>query len=92
MDAVARLGCICCLLEGLVGIEAEIHHVRLGNGMKVRDHMRVLPLCSRHHRHGPPSIAFHVAPRLWKWSEETLLYVVAGLLAHAPRVLGSRRA
>ena len=92
IDAVARIGCVCCLLDGQLDVEAEIHHARAGNGMRERDHSRVLPLCPKHHRLGPPGLAFHASPRAWQWDEEVLLYVVAGLLERAPRILGSKRA
>ena len=92
MQAVADLGCVCCLMDGRLDVAAEIHHVRQGNGRGVRDHSRVIPLCPMHHRHGPPGVAFHASPRRWQWEEEVLLYVVEGLLKRRPRILGSRRA
>jgi hypothetical protein len=59
MSAVAALGCIVDTLEGKPDTPAEIHHIRTGTGAGLRSsHLRVLPLCPKHHRgdlgiHGP---------------------------------------
>ena len=49
MDKVQQLGCIVCKLERGIYSPAEIHHIV---GKTKRSHMRVLPLCYRHHREG----------------------------------------
>ena len=49
MDNVQQLGCIVCKLERGIYTPAEIHHIV---GKTKRSHMRVLPLCFRHHREG----------------------------------------
>lgn len=75
---VAALGCLIC------GAKAEIHHVRDGQGMGQRaSHMRVLPLCSLHHRTGGMGVAFHGGPRTWQaihGTEATLLDLVSDKL------------
>lgn len=50
MNAVQALGCVCCRLDLGVFSPAEIHHV-IGK-TKPGAHMKVLPLCYRHHREG----------------------------------------
>ena len=78
MGEVAALGCICCSEAGMFR-EAAIHHLRHGKdtlnvGISGRsDHFRVLPLCPMHHTDGPSGVAFHSAPRLWRWDEVDLL-------------------
>lgn len=50
MDAVAGLGCLCCLLDGLGATPASLHHPRAGKGLSERgSDMDVIPLCSAHH-------------------------------------------
>jgi len=56
--AVVALGCAVCQRP------AEAHHVRR-DGAK-RDHMRVAPLCPRHHRTGGPGVAIHAGRQSWE--------------------------
>ena len=49
-QAVRRLGCIACRLDGHPGTPAEIHH--LLSGGRRRGEMHVLGLCAAHHRGG----------------------------------------
>ena len=76
MDKVASLGCIICKQP------AVIHPVRK-HGSK-RDHMKVLPLCPRHHRNeGAFGIAIHAGKNEWELNhgtEEYLLDVLEMLL------------
>jgi hypothetical protein len=54
-------GCLIC------GGEAEIHHIRDGQGTGQRaSHFDVLPLCHIHHRTGKKGVAFHAGPREWQ--------------------------
>lgn len=49
------IGCICCSLEGIKNVPADMHHIvdkgyrRLSGGDKA-----TLPLCPWHHRGDPP--------------------------------------
>ncbi|MBT4644093.1 MAG: hypothetical protein HOC09_35275 [Deltaproteobacteria bacterium] len=54
-NLVASHGCIIC------GAGANIHHVRPNAAPK--DHMRVLPLCHRHHQ-GSEGL-HHLGKRVW---------------------------
>lgn len=53
MDAVQSLGCIVCRRELYIHSPAEIHHT--DGKTRPGAHMRVLPLCYRHHREGANS-------------------------------------
>lgn len=78
MGEVAALGCICCAEVG-IHRPAQVHHLRHGDGVlnvgiSVRSqHYRTIPLCPMHHDQGPVGVAFHAAPRLWRWDEIDLL-------------------
>lgn len=51
LDRVASLGCVICNHLGVENGEAEIHHIRLGQGMSQRaEHWLTVPLCPYHHR------------------------------------------
>ena len=50
MDAICRLGCICCYLAGKPGTPAEPHHM-LSGGRRM-GHLFTIPLCYFHHRSG----------------------------------------
>jgi hypothetical protein len=54
LSRVAALGCIIC------GAEAEIHHLRTGMGLGMRnDYKNAIPLCPSHHRSGGYKVAYH---------------------------------
>lgn len=66
LGKVAELGCIACLLMGMPGTPAEIHHVRAGKGRGQRaSHFEVIPLCPFHHRgtQHPHIPSIHLAKR-----------------------------
>lgn len=51
MGKIASLGCCMCHLMGYGHTEAEVHHVRVGQGMGQRaQHFATVPLCAEHHR------------------------------------------
>lgn len=51
MGRVASLGCIVCASLGYGSTEAEVHHVREGQGMAQRaSGFLSVPLCPEHHR------------------------------------------
>lgn len=51
-------------MEGHVGVQAEIHHIREGQGMSQRAaHFLTVPLCPSHHRTGGEGVAFHAGPK-----------------------------
>ena len=64
MDRVAQMGCLIC------GSPALIHHVRENN--EKRNHMKVLPLCDRHHRnYGVFGEALHAGVKEWEKNHGT---------------------
>lgn len=74
MRKVAELGCIIC--EG----EACVHHAETGGGGR-KDHMKVIPLCLRHHQ-GEDGI-HKIGRKAWQkkyGTEQYLLLAVKGLL------------
>lgn len=81
-DKVAALGCVACLLDGVINPHVSIHHV---NGRtKTGAHMQVLPLCFHHHQGGTEEF-----PSVHPWkrrfeaeygSQESLLGFVNSLL------------
>ena len=57
MDHVAQLGCVVCRNSGLGHQDANIHHIRSGQGMGQRaSNYLIIPLCPTCHQHGKPSI------------------------------------
>ena len=82
---VARLGCLACTKLGHFTPQAEIHHVRMGNGIGQRaSHFDVLPLCHVHHRTGGHGVAFHAGQRTW----EAKFGTEAELLAQVRELMG----
>ena len=56
LDRVARLGCLLCAEFGQPGVDAEIHHIREGQGASQRaSNWLAVPLCSACHR-GPMGV------------------------------------
>jgi hypothetical protein len=54
LNRVAELGCIICRMP------AEIHHLRTGMGLGMRnDYKNAIPLCPTHHRTGGHGVAYH---------------------------------
>jgi len=49
-DIVAGLGCIACMLDGIINPVVSIHHI--DGRTKKGAHMKVLPLCAGHHQNG----------------------------------------
>jgi len=54
INRILSVGCIACHIDN--GFDPaktnpvdKPHHIRSGNGLGQRDHMRVLPLCGEHH-------------------------------------------
>ncbi len=79
LTLVAALPCIVCGARPV-----EIHHVRRFGSR--RDHMRVLPICPRHHRTGGHGVAFHAGRRTWEaeyGSQADMLVRVAAMLERA---------
>ncbi len=48
MDAIARLGCIACLKDGIINPWVSLHHI--DGRTKPGAHKLVLPLCAPHHQ------------------------------------------
>lgn len=56
LGRVAALGCALCRRIGLGATDAEVHHIREGQGMSQRaSHYLAIGLCPPHHR-GPHGI------------------------------------
>lgn len=53
MGYVAELGCLACLLDGIDGTPAQVHHPRAEAGMAERGpHFETYGLCPAHHLTG----------------------------------------
>ena len=83
MDAVAGLGCLACLLDGLGATPASLHHPRAGKGLSERgSDMDVIGLCPAHHvGDGKPrnfvSIHKHPAKFAERYGDEEFLSELA---------------
>ena len=79
MDRVASLGCVICRELGNGMVQAEVHHVAEGSGL--RSNFAVAGLCVEHHRggsglHGMGTKAFCSLYRLPGEAEWGLLVLV----------------
>jgi hypothetical protein len=78
INRVAELGCIICRMP------AEIHHLRTGMGLGMRnDYKNAIPLCPTHHRTGGHGVAYHAGRLAFEenfGSETELLEKVRSLL------------
>lgn len=87
MDAISRLGCVVCLLQGHPGTPAEIHHLLRG-GRRI-GHLWTLPLCAPgHHRYGDGSSKVSRHP--WKSQFEQAYGTEAELLKKTQRLVASQ--
>jgi hypothetical protein len=60
MDEAAEIGCIACLMDGVMTPEVSMHHI--DGRTKPGAHFETLPLCAGHHQDGtgkPGLIAVH---------------------------------
>lgn len=79
MDAAAGLGCLACLLDGIPGTPASLHHPRARMGLSERGRdMDVIPLCPAHHKgDGVPMdfVSLHMRPKQFfaKYGDEDFL-------------------
>lgn len=70
LDRVASLGCVLCRHLGLGATQAEIHHLKEGEGLSQRaPHWLTIPLCAEHHRganglHGLGTKGFYLRYKL----------------------------
>lgn len=78
LGAVASLGCIVCRNLGYGETPANVHHIRLGQGMAQRasDYLTI-PLCHEHHQHGGPGVAIHAGQEQWEALYGTELELLA---------------
>ena len=66
MGRVAALGCFLCREIGYGHVEAQVHHIREGQGMAQRaSDFLTVPLCERHHANYSPD-GIHGQRRAWK--------------------------
>lgn len=77
LDKLVKLGCIVCKLKFGVYSPPEIHHLRAGMGMGMRnDDDHAIPLCMYHHRLGGYGVAIHAGQKFFEsnyGTEEELL-------------------
>jgi len=88
LSKVAELGCIACLLMGMPGTPAEIHHPRAGRGKGQRaSNYEVIGLCPAHHRGTahPQVPSIHMAKRAFIAQFGT----EQELLEHVRRLIGA---
>jgi len=75
MGKVASLGCIACRRIGNGHVEAQVHHIRQGQGMGQRaPHVFTIPLCLEHH--SGSSLSVHMTHKTFErviGTEEDLL-------------------
>jgi hypothetical protein len=66
MGRVAALGCYLCHIRGYGHVDAQVHHLREGQGgaQRASDYLTV-PLCDRHHANSSPD-GIHGQRREWK--------------------------
>jgi hypothetical protein len=73
---IRDLGCMVC------GQVAEIHHCETGIGRR-KNHDKVIPLCTLHHRGNVVGLSIHSGKRLWEnvfGTEQFLMQKVNELL------------
>ena len=75
-EAIASLCCIVCRQLGYEDSPAEIHHVRIGNGMSQRNHNKIIPLCPLHHRLGGYGVAIHAGQKIFEKRYGTELHLM----------------
>lgn len=69
MGRVAELGCYLCHHLGYGHTEAQVHHLREGQGMAQRNSNYVtVPLCDRHHANSSPD-GIHGGRKAWKLAQ-----------------------
>ena len=69
MGRVAALGCYLCHETGHGHVEAQVHHLREGEGMAQRgSNWLTVPLCDRHHANSSPD-GIHGQRRAWKLAQ-----------------------
>ena len=85
-DAMAQLGCIACLKDGVHSPYVSIHHI--DGRTKPGAHQRVLPLCAGHHQEGTGKRAL-IAVHPWKARFEAVYGKQADLLIEAKRLIGA---
>jgi hypothetical protein len=86
LSRVAGLGCIACRKLGFYDSEAEIHHLREGQGVGMRaSNYDAIPLCHKHHRTGGYGVAFHAGKQAFEdqfGTESELLAEIYELLGY----------
>lgn len=60
MGRVQALGCMIC------GSNAQVHHIRTGQGLKRASHYETIPLCPVHHTTGGYGVAIHAGKKEWE--------------------------
>lgn len=69
MGRVAQLGCFMCHATGYGHEDAQVHHLREGEGMAQRgSNWLTVPLCDRHHSNASPD-GIHGHRRAWKLAQ-----------------------
>lgn len=89
LDAITRLGCVCCYLQGRYAVPAEPHHL-LSGGRRI-GHLASIPLCQPHHRAGRRDTQF-VSRHPWKVEFEKRYGKESELLAKTRELVREREA
>ncbi|MCR4304949.1 MAG: Ref family protein [Gallionella sp.] len=91
MDAIVRLGCVVCHIQGYPGAPAAVHHI-LSGGRRI-GHLNTIPLCDPGHHKNPQSgsgkIPRHPTRRAFELeygSEASLLEKTQRLVAEQRRM------
>lgn len=86
LDRLCEMGCIVCRNLGAGYVAAEIHHMRSGMGVSMRnDDRHTIALCAKHHRNGGYGEAYHSGASVWQarfGTEQQLLEQSDMLLAN----------
>ncbi len=69
LNAVGKMPCWACVMDGITPRPTNLHHIRAGYGTSQRaSHWEVIPLCEGHHQGlvDATLLAFHKAERTWE--------------------------
>ncbi len=88
MDAIVRMGCVVCLLQGHPNTPAEVHH--LLRGSRRIGHLWTIGLCAPgHHRYGDGVIKISRHP--WKSQFVAAYGTEAELLKKTQRLVAEQQ-
>lgn len=83
-NKLVRIGCIVCRNLGYGYSPPNIHHIRHGAGLAMKNpYWKAIPLCPNHHQHGGYGVALHAGQKKFEQlygKEEVLLDQVNKIL------------